>query len=119
MATPKARGNVARLPATAVDQEHRVTPRELFFDLVFVLGTVLSMVMPITTALVGVFSGLAVVGVMFSEGKPNATFGKIVATMPAKEGPAVKADARNRGPSRAVFQKGRAGRPARRNAVTR
>ena len=37
--------------------------------------------------------GLAVVGVMFSEGKPNATFGKIVATMPAKEGPAVKADA--------------------------
>ena len=27
--------------------------------LVFVLGTVLSMVMPITTALVGVFSGLA------------------------------------------------------------
>jgi carbonic anhydrase len=37
--------------------------------------------------------GLAVVGVMLSEGKPNATFGKIVATMPAKEGPAVKADA--------------------------
>ena len=37
--------------------------------------------------------GLAVVGVMFSEGKPNAAFGKIVATMPAKEGPAVKADA--------------------------
>ena len=35
--------------------------------------------------------GLAVVGVMFSEGKPNATFSKIVATMPAKEGPAVKA----------------------------
>jgi carbonic anhydrase len=37
--------------------------------------------------------GLAVVGVMLAEGKPNATFGKIVATMPAKEGPAVKADA--------------------------
>jgi carbonic anhydrase len=36
--------------------------------------------------------GLAVVGVMLSEGRPNATFGKIVATMPAKEGPAVKAD---------------------------
>jgi carbonic anhydrase len=36
--------------------------------------------------------GLAVVGVMFSEGKPNATFGKIVATMPANEAPAVKAD---------------------------
>ena len=33
------------------------------------------------------------VGVMFSEGKPNAAFGKITATMPAKEGPAVKADA--------------------------
>ncbi len=32
--------------------------------LVFVLGTVLSMVMPITTALVGVFSGLALVGVV-------------------------------------------------------
>src|SRR5204863_1603047 len=37
--------------------------------------------------------GLAVVGVMLAEGKPNAAFGKIVATMPAKEGPAVKADA--------------------------
>ena len=36
---------------------------------------------------------LAVVGVLLSEGKPNAAFGKIVATMPAKEGPAVKADA--------------------------
>ncbi|MDI1266464.1 MAG: carbonic anhydrase family protein [bacterium] len=36
---------------------------------------------------------LAVVGVMLSEGKPNAAFSKIVATMPAKEGPAVKADA--------------------------
>jgi len=37
--------------------------------------------------------GLAVVGVMLAEGKPNATFGKIVASMPATEGPAVKADA--------------------------
>src|SRR5205823_10167002 len=37
--------------------------------------------------------GLAVVGVMFSEAKPNAAFGKITATMRAKEGPAVKADA--------------------------
>ena len=35
---------------------------------------------------------LAVVGVLLAEGKPNAAFGKIVATMPAKEGPAVKAD---------------------------
>ena len=26
------------MPATAVDQEHRVTPRELFFDLVFVFA---------------------------------------------------------------------------------
>jgi hypothetical protein len=26
------------MAATAVDQEHRVTPRELFFDLVFVLA---------------------------------------------------------------------------------
>jgi hypothetical protein len=34
-------------------------------------------------------------------------------------GPAVKADARNRGPSSAVCQKGRAGSPASRNAVTR
>ena len=32
--------------------------------------------------------GLAVVGVLMAEGKPNAAFGKIVATMPAKEGPA-------------------------------
>ena len=37
--------------------------------------------------------GLAVVGVLMAEGRPNAAFGKIVATMPAKEGPAVKADA--------------------------
>ena len=28
---------------------------------------------------------------MFSEGKPNATFSKIITTMPHKEGPAVKA----------------------------
>ncbi|HMM90876.1 carbonic anhydrase [Bradyrhizobium sp.] len=37
--------------------------------------------------------GLAVVGVLLTEGKPNATFARIVATMPAREGPAVKADA--------------------------
>ena len=36
-----------------------------------------------------------------------------------KAGPAVNADARNRGPSSAVFQNGRAGSPARRKAVTR
>lgn len=36
---------------------------------------------------------LAVVGVLLAEGKANAAFGKIVATMPATEGPAVKADA--------------------------
>lgn len=36
---------------------------------------------------------LAVVGVLMTEGKANAAFGKIVATMPAHEGPAVKADA--------------------------
>ena len=35
---------------------------------------------------------LAVVGVLLAEGKPNVTFGKIVATMPARQGPAVKAD---------------------------
>ncbi|MCA6105702.1 carbonic anhydrase [Bradyrhizobium cenepequi] len=35
---------------------------------------------------------LAVVGVLMAEGKANPAFGKIVATMPAKEGPAVKAD---------------------------
>ncbi|TAI66903.1 carbonic anhydrase [Bradyrhizobium sp. Leo170] len=35
---------------------------------------------------------LAVIGVLMKEGKANATFGKIVATMPTKEGPAVKAD---------------------------
>ena len=34
-------------------------------------------------------------------------------------GPAVKAEARNRGPSSAVFQNGRDGSPARRKAVTR
>ena len=37
--------------------------------------------------------GLAVVGVLMAEGRPNAAFGKIVKTMPAAEGPAVKADA--------------------------
>lgn len=37
--------------------------------------------------------GQAVVGVLMTAGKTNASFGKIVATMPAHEGPAVKADA--------------------------
>jgi carbonic anhydrase len=36
---------------------------------------------------------LGVVGVLMTAGKPNAAFNKIVATMPTKEGPAVKADA--------------------------
>jgi len=36
---------------------------------------------------------LAVVGVLMTAGKPNPAFGKVVSTMPAKEGPAVKADA--------------------------
>lgn len=36
--------------------------------------------------------GLAVVGVLMTEGKPNAAFSQIVKTMPATEGPAVKAD---------------------------
>ncbi|MEO8320209.1 MAG: carbonic anhydrase family protein [Bradyrhizobium sp.] len=35
---------------------------------------------------------LAVVGVLLAEAKANAAFSKIVATMPANEGPAVKAD---------------------------
>lgn len=37
--------------------------------------------------------GLAVVGVLMAEGRPNAAFGKIVKSVPAAEGPAVKADA--------------------------
>lgn len=37
--------------------------------------------------------GLAVVGVLMAEGRPNAAFGKIIKSMPAAEGPAVKADA--------------------------
>jgi carbonic anhydrase len=37
--------------------------------------------------------GLAVIGVLMTAGRPNATFSKIVATMPAHEGPPVKADA--------------------------
>jgi carbonic anhydrase len=36
---------------------------------------------------------LAVVGVLLATGKPNPAFSKIIASMPAKEGPAVKADA--------------------------
>lgn len=35
---------------------------------------------------------LAVVGVLMSTGKPNAAFAKVVASMPAKESPPVKAD---------------------------
>ena len=35
--------------------------------------------------------GLAVVGVLMAEGKPNAAFSQIVKTMPASEGPPVKA----------------------------
>jgi low temperature requirement protein LtrA len=38
LASPTSRSNVARMAATAVDHEHRVTPRELFFDLVFVFA---------------------------------------------------------------------------------
>ncbi len=37
---------------------------------------------------------LAVVGVLMTTGKPNAAFSQIASTMPATEGPAVKADAR-------------------------
>jgi carbonic anhydrase len=37
--------------------------------------------------------GLAVVGVLMAEGRPNAAFSRLVKTMPAAEGPAVKADA--------------------------
>ena len=36
---------------------------------------------------------LAVVGVLMSTGKPNAAFAKVTSTMPAKQGPPVKADA--------------------------
>ena len=36
---------------------------------------------------------LAVVGVLMATGKPNPVFSKIVATMPEKAGPPVKADA--------------------------
>ena len=38
-------------------------------------------------------SGLAVVGVLMTAGAANEAFAKIIATMPATEGPAVKADA--------------------------
>jgi len=37
--------------------------------------------------------GLAVIGVLMNAGNANPTFNKIVSTMPAQEGPAVKADA--------------------------
>jgi len=37
--------------------------------------------------------GLAVIGALMTAGKRNSVFNKIVATMPAQEGPAVKADA--------------------------
>src|SRR5690349_5091197 len=37
--------------------------------------------------------GLAVIGVLMNAGGANPVFNKIVSTMPAKEGPAVKADA--------------------------
>jgi carbonic anhydrase len=36
--------------------------------------------------------GLAVIGVLMTEGRPNQAFSRIVKTMPAAEGPAVKAD---------------------------
>lgn len=36
---------------------------------------------------------LAVVGVLMATGKPNAAFSRVIATMPAKEGAPVKADA--------------------------
>ncbi len=37
---------------------------------------------------------LAVIGVLMTTGRPNAAFSRIVLTMPATEGPAVKADPR-------------------------
>jgi carbonic anhydrase len=36
--------------------------------------------------------GLAVVGVLITTGKPNAVFNRVVSTMPATEGPPIKAD---------------------------
>lgn len=36
--------------------------------------------------------GLAVIGVLMATGKTNAIFNKVISTMPAQEGPAVKAD---------------------------
>jgi carbonic anhydrase len=40
----------------------------------------------------GADGALGVVGVLMREGRPNRTFARIVATMPAKEGPPVPAD---------------------------
>ena len=40
----------------------------------------------------GATGGLAVVGVLLASGKSNAAFNKIVSTMPASAGPAIKAD---------------------------
>ena len=40
----------------------------------------------------GAAGGLAVVGVLMAAGKPNPAFARLISTMPAKAGPAIKAD---------------------------
>src|SRR5881398_3610819 len=54
------------MPATAVEQEHRVTPRELFFDLVFVFAfTQVTTLLAHDPTFAGIGRGVLVLGALW------------------------------------------------------
>jgi len=60
------RGKVASMPATAVEHEHRVTPRELFFDLVFVFAfTQVAALLAADPTFAGIGRGVLVLGALW------------------------------------------------------
>ena len=59
------------MPATAVDHEHRVTPRELFFDLVFVFAfTQVATLLANDPTFAGIGRGVLVLGRSGGRGRP-------------------------------------------------
>ena len=61
-----AGGKVASMPATAVEHEHRVTPRELFFDLVFVFAfTQVAALLAGDPTFAGIGRGVLVLGALW------------------------------------------------------
>src|SRR5262249_21653173 len=65
-ATGRTRDRVASMPATAVDHEHGVTPRELFFDLVFVFAfTQVATLLANDPTFTGIGRGVLVLGALW------------------------------------------------------